>query len=393
MNSFFNRTIVALVTAPITQNVALIRVSGPKTYPVISQIFNKKLSNSSKRKPEIIFGCLVNNEKQTVDQVLLFCFYSPYSFTGEDLIEISCHGNLFIVDQILQLIIERGVELAQNGEFTKQAFLNNKINLIQSNAINDLIRAPSLVSTKLALHDLDYNKQEELNSIENILLEIIANIKVNIDYPEYDGVDYITGNMVLNKLNALINKLKEIKESSERVRIFQEGIKIAIVGKPNVGKSTLLNCLVKKDRSIVSPLAGTTRDVVEVSYSLKGVPLTLLDTAGIHQTDDVIEKIGVEKSCQVLKEAELIFFLVSNSEKWSREEENIFQKLKEKNFFLIINKKDEKNELIVPSYVKKVGITISAKKGEIQNLEEEIIKMFSSDLINKTPDYPYLSQS
>ena len=315
--SLFAKTITSLITAPITQNIALIRISGSQTYPIITQIFNCPLPEYPQKKPQLIFGKIINTQQKIIDQVLLLCFYKPHSFTGEDVVEISCHGNLLIVNQIIQLILEKGAELAQPGEFTKQAFFNRKLNLIQAEAINDLIRAPSLVGAKLALHNLSSETQERfrsyLETVENELLDIIATIKVNIDYPEYDGAEYLTGKAVLPRLGKLVEKLKIIKKEGEKVRIYQEGLKVAIVGRPNVGKSTLLNALLKEEKAIVSPLAGTTRDVVEARYNLNGIPLILLDTAGIHETPDLVEKIGVKRSYQALEQAELIFFCVDNT--------------------------------------------------------------------------------
>src|SRR5438270_9283499 len=191
------KTIVALATAPLTQNIALIRISGSATYNLVSEIFDRSLPENPQKSPQIVFGNIIYQKKEIIDQVLLLCFYKPHSFTGEDVIEISCHGNLFIANQIIKLILENGAELATEGEFTKQAFFNDKLNLTQASAINDLIRAPSLTGTKLALHNLSPETQrrlqKELEPIENELLEIIANVKVNIDFPEYDGVEYLTG--------------------------------------------------------------------------------------------------------------------------------------------------------------------------------------------------------
>jgi tRNA modification GTPase len=206
--NLFNKTITSLVTAPITQNIALIRISGPATYSIVAQIIDRPLPVYPQPKPQLIFGKIVDSPQQVVDQVLLLCFYKPRSFTGEDVVEISCHGNLLIVNQIIQLILEKGAELAQPGEFTKQAFFNRKLNLVQAEAVNDLIRAPSLVSTRLALHNLDSTTQAELDKLEKELLDIITNLMVNIDYPEYDGTQYLTGQMVLPRLAKTLTKLQ-----------------------------------------------------------------------------------------------------------------------------------------------------------------------------------------
>ncbi|KLL04661.1 MAG: tRNA modification GTPase MnmE [Mycoplasmataceae bacterium RV_VA103A] len=388
------KTITALITAPITQNIALIRISGGKTYSIITKIFDRPLPEYPQKKPQLIFGKIVNSQREIIDEVLLLCFYKPHSFTGENVVEISCHGNLFVVQQILQLVLENGAELAEKGEFTKQAFFNGKLNLVQAQAINDLIRAPSLQGAKLALHNLSPESQKELEIIENELLDIIATIKVNIDYPEYDGVEYLTGRRVLPRITKLVKKLQIIQKTGQKTRVYQEGLKVAIVGKPNVGKSTLLNALLQEEKAIVSPVAGTTRDIIEARYSLNGIPLILLDTAGIHETTDIVEKIGVERSWKALSQAEIILFLVDNSGLWGSEEENIFSRVKNKNCLIIVNKIDQKNKLQLPNFILPGKICrISAKNQQLTELEAKISQLFASDLVNKTSPYPYLSQS
>ncbi|CAG8583781.1 11175_t:CDS:2 [Ambispora gerdemannii] len=359
------KTIVALVTSPITQNIALIRLSGPQTYSIISQIFDRTLPEYPQKKSQLIFGKITNSQQETIDEVLLLCFYKPSSFTGEDVIEISCHGNLFIVNQILQLVLAKGAELAQEGEFTKQAFFNGKLNLVQANAINDLIRAPSLAGAKLALHNLSSETQQELEIIENELLDIIATIKVNIDYPEYDGVEYLTGKKVLPRLNKLLEKLLTMKKDGQKAHVYQEGLKVAIVGKPNVGKSTLLNALLQEEKAIVSPIAGTTRDIIEAHYNLNEIPLILLDTAGIHETSDLVEKIGVERSYRALEQAEIIFFLVDNSH--------------------------EQTKLTLPSDISSAKICrISAKNRQLSELETKINELFAKSVIKELKKEAYL---
>ena len=226
------------------------------------------------------------------------------------------------------------------------------------------------------------------------MLEIIANVKVNIDYPEYDGVEYLTGKQVLLRLIKLIESLKIIKENGSKIRVYQEGLKVSIIGRPNVGKSTLLNALLGEEKAIVSPIAGTTRDIVEARYNLQGIPLTLLDTAGIRQTQDIVEKIGVERSYQVLAQTDIIFFLVDNSCLWGSTEENIYQKIKPKNYLLVINKTDKPSQLQVPDYIPSQNVCrISAKNKQLGELETKIQELFATNLLTESPAYPYLSQS
>ena len=391
----FNKTIASLVTAPITQNIAIIRVSGSETYKIIQKIFAGPLPAYPQKEKKLVLGHIIEPKtKEIIDQVLLLCFYKPYSFTGEDLVEIDCHGNLFIVNKILNFILSRGASLAEPGEFSKRAFFNGKINLIQAQAINDLIRAPSLSAAKLALHNLTPHAQAELNKLEAELLEIIATVEANICYPEYDGVEYLTGKKISPRLQNLKQKLKKILSEGEQAKFYQEGVKVAIVGKPNVGKSTLLNALLQEEKAIVSPLAGTTRDVIEGKYNLKGIPLILFDTAGIRPTENVVEKIGVARSKKTLEQAELIFFLLDNSRTWSPEDSQIWIAVKNKKTIVIVNKIDLEKKMTLPENISSSDIVlIDAKAGKIQSLERKIKKLLTNDLEKIHSPYPFLSQS
>jgi tRNA modification GTPase len=306
----FVRTITALVTAPVAQNVALIRLAGPATYSIINKIFQRSNHRPLARKRGINFGQIITADGEVVDQVLLFCFVAPHSFTGEDLVEISCHGNIFIVNRIIEMLVKEGADLATAGEFSKQAFFNGKLNLIQAQAINELIRAPGAAATQLALDNLSPAKQQVINVIEDRLLSLIANIKVNIDYPEYDGVEYLTGKNSRQELQRIRQQITAIQQQSDNTDVFRQGLQVAIVGQPNVGKSTLLNSLTKTEKAFVSAQQGTTRDAIEVTHSLNGIPLSLVDTAGIRVATDEVEKIGIARSKAILDTAEFVLFVI-----------------------------------------------------------------------------------
>lgn len=386
------KTIVALVTAPINQNLAIVRISGPAAYSLVSPIFDRSLNQNRQQNPQLIWGKIRENQ-EVLDQVLLLCFFKPRSFTGEDTIEISCHGNLFVVNRILRLLLKQGAVLAEPGDFSKQAFFNGKLNLIQAQAINDLIRAPTLLASKLALHNLSNSSQKELSKLEKEILAIIATVEVNIDYPEYDGVEYLTGQEALKRLSKLGKKTQQILATARQANLYQQGIRIAIIGKPNVGKSTLLNALLQEEKAIVSPWAGTTRDVVEGFYDFQGLPLLLFDTAGIRSTKNPIEKIGVIRSQKVLKKAELVFFLLDNSQIWNFEDNQIWQLVKTKKTLVVVNKIDQPKKLELPSFIpSSQTVYIKAKKGEIEPLKNKLKTWFKDESLMLSP-YPFLSHS
>lgn len=357
-----NDVIVALATAPMESAIALIRVSGENSFDLLNKIFSKKI------KPEghkAYFGNLVDNN-EIIDEVIITTFVAPHSFTGENSFEINCHGGMFIVNKIIKTCIKNGARMASRGEFSKRAYLNSKIDLIQAEAINDMIRATSEEESKLAVLSLKGNTSKMIMDVKEKLLKIISNIEVNIDYPEYDDAEVVTKEVATLKLIELRKDIKDIIKDANIGRIIKDGIKVAIVGKPNVGKSSLLNALLQEDKAIVTNIAGTTRDVVEGQVNLDGLKLNLLDTAGIRESDDNVEKIGIEKSLKMINEADLILLLLDASSELDDEDKKLIELTKNKKVIRVINKKELNEKTALE------GIKISAKNNDIEDLKKEI---------------------
>ena len=308
---------------------------------------------------------------------------SPKTFTKEDVVEINCHGGIATTNKVLELLLTNGCRLAEPGEFTKRAFLNGRINLNQAEAVMDLINSKTEKARTLAINGITGNVSNMIKDLRDKLVGLIASIEVNIDYPEYDNED-VTEKDVENELGNIKKKLNEIINNSENGKIIKEGIKTSIIGKPNVGKSSILNALLDEEKAIVTDIEGTTRDVVEGTLSIDGIIFNILDTAGIRDTSDTVEKIGVEKSLKLIDESDLILFVLNNNEELTTEEEEILDKLKDKNYIIIVNKIDldkklniNDNNIVYLSALNKVGIEDLKKKiKEIFNLE----KLETSDL-------------
>lgn len=393
MNQTITKTIVALVTAPVNQNIAIIRISGPASYEIVQKICTKQLARKNTKQTAVILDRIMHNEN-VVDQVLLFLFHKPYSFTGEDTIEISCHGNLAIVNLILQLLLARGAVLATAGEFSKQAFFNGKVNLIQANAINDLIRAPNLSTAKMAVENFDDRKQKELTRLEDQLLDIIAKVEINIDYPEYEDVERITPAKLREVANAVLREIVAIRKKGKRFQVYEKGVKIGIFGKPNVGKSTLLNSLLDEEKAIVSSVPGTTRDIVEGRYALDGIPLILFDTAGIRTTADQIEESGIQKSRQVIAKLDLCLLVLDNGREWTTEDKEVFNLVSKKNYVIVVNKCDLANKLQIPAFIQKEKvIEISAGNKNLRKLELRIKELFLVGFDSQDNQYPFLAHA
>lgn len=352
-------TIVALATPAAKSALAIIRLSGDDCFKVVSQVFTKDLKKVTKK--DIHYGFIVDNKKK-IDEVVLLTYVAPHSFTGENSVEIISHGSMLIVNQIIELLLKHGARMATNGEFSSRAFLNGKIDLIQAEAINDMINSTTVEAKDLSMVSLTGETSKIFKPIKDDIGEILSHIEVNIDYPEYEDIEQTSKEEILTKCSKIIKEINVLIEDGEKNRIYHEGVNVAIVGKPNVGKSSLLNSLIKEDKAIVTPIAGTTRDVVEGSFNLSGVPVHLFDTAGIHDSEDLIEKIGIDKAKKVVDDADLILFIVDETGK----DEKLFNLIKNKKYITVYNKSD-----LITKKDKK-NLYISAKNNDISALIDEM---------------------
>lgn len=366
-----NQTIVSLITPNISSAISVIRISGPQAFEIVGLLCKKKLT----KKGYTFVKEYIYDNNNVVDEVIILKFVAPRSFTGEDVIEINCHGGILVSKKILQLILENGARLAEKGEFTKQAFLNNKLNLKQAHSINNLINAKSSTSMKLGINGIINDNQTFFYEMKEALFNLIGKIEVNIDYPEYDDVEQVAINDYYFVVNEIKNKLTKLKNDYEKISYLYKGINVAIVGKPNVGKSSLLNALLNKDRAIVSNIKGTTRDVIEESITLNNVLLNFIDTAGIRKTKDKIEKIGIQKSLDAIKKADLVLFVVDQTKKMDNDEKTILKKIKNKKYIIVKNKSDLKKDVHNDPNM----VSVSSAKKKIDNLILAIEKMFTNN--------------
>ncbi len=359
-------TIVALATAPLKSALAIIRVSGDDAFDIVSKCFSKDIREIKER--TLLFGNIVNDNK-VVDEVVLAIYKGPKSFTGEDLVEIMCHGSMVIANEIIELLLSKGARYATNGEYSSRAFLNGRIDLIQAEAINDVINASSKEAKELSILSLKGKTSELILPIKKRIADILSLIEVNIDYPEYEDIEVANKDHVISLADELVPQINSLVESGEKGLIIKEGIKVAIVGKPNVGKSSLLNALLGESKAIVTDIAGTTRDVVEGEINLNGVILHLLDTAGIRESKDTVESIGVIKSKEVISKADLVIVLLDASKELDKEDKDILELVKDTPHVVAYNKADkikdkDDNKLY-----------ISALNNDVNPLKEEIYKV------------------
>ncbi len=388
-----NDTICAIATAQGIGAIAIVRVSGTEAIDIVNKIFKGK-DLSKVESHTINYGRIVDQE-EVIDEVLVSVMKAPKTFTTEDVVEINTHGGIAPTNRVLQLLLESGCRLAEPGEFTKRAFLNGRIDLLEAEAVMDMIDAKTDTQRKMAANQIDGKTSSLINDLRSDMVQIISNINVNIDYPEYDDVEIITQDVLIPKIVKLKDKLRKILRESKNGKIIKDGIKTAIIGKPNVGKSSLLNALLQEDKAIVTNIAGTTRDIVEGQIIINGIVLNMIDTAGIRETEDVIEALGVEKSIKMMEDSDLVFFMLNNNEELSDDLKTLLKKVKEKNYLILINKVDldsklNRDELEVDSN-RIIEMSITENKG-IEELKEKIIELFNLNEI-ETNDPTYLSNS
>ena len=370
-------TIVALATPPMKSALAIIRLSGDDVLTIVSKCFTRNIENITKK--EVYYGSIVDNEEK-IDDVVLLAYKGPKSFTGEDSVEIICHGSMLIANQIIQLLIKNGARLATNGEYSSRAFMHNKIDLIQAEAINDVINATTAEAKNISLLSLDGKASEKIVPIKTRIADVLSLIEVNIDYPEYEDIEQANKETIVNLANELVPQIDLLVAEGNKAKIIKDGLKVAIVGKPNVGKSSLLNALVGEEKAIVTDIAGTTRDIVEGDVNLGGLTLHLLDTAGIHDTEDKVENIGVEKAKNTIYEADLVILVIDNSKTIDSEDDKLLEETKDLRRIVVLNKSDLNNVAKID------GVTISAGNNDIENLISKIKEAVGlDDKAFKTP--------
>ena len=342
-------TIAAISTAPGTAGIGIIRMSGKDVFSVLEKIF-KPIKEESIEKINgytIKYGKIFNPEtNETIDEVLVSYFKEPKSYTQENMCEINSHGGTIVVRKILELCLKNGAQMAEPGEFTKRAFLNGRIDLAKAEAVINLINAKSEKETKASINQLEGNLSLEIKRIKKMILSLLADIEASIDYPEYDEAEEVSNNKALTKLDEIQKELEKLDKSFETGKIIKNGIKVAIIGKPNSGKSSLLNAILKEDRAIVTDIEGTTRDTIEEFVTIDGIPFKFVDTAGIRKADNKVEEIGIEKSKKVAKESDLIIAMFDNSKKLTKEDEEILDFIKDKTAIIILNKIDLKEKIL-----------------------------------------------
>lgn len=376
-------TIVAVSTALGVGAISIIRVSGKDALNIVNKIYDKDITKYKAN--TINYGHIVDHGT-VIDEVLVSVFLAPKTYTKEDIVEINSHGGIAVTNKIVELLLENGGRQAEPGEFTKRAFLNGRIDLLEAESVMDLIDAKTDTARRMAINGVDGKLSKKINAIRDLGLDLISNIEVNIDYPEYEDIEVMTIEKVRDFSEKLNKSIDELLKDSENGKLIKEGINTVIIGRPNVGKSSILNCLLNEDKAIVTDIPGTTRDVVEGAIRLNGILINFLDTAGIRETDNKVEKIGVDKSLSLIDQADLILLVLNNNEKFTKEDEELLEKTKNKKRIIVINKIDLETKLDKEF---EDAVRISANE-DVEPLLKKINELFELDKINNG-DMTYLS--
>lgn len=380
-------TIAAIATAMGVGGIGIIRISGEDTFEIIDKIFIPKKKDDKIKGYQMKYGTIIVPQTgEIVDEVLVSFFKSPNSYTTEDVCEINCHGGIITIQKILEICLENGAELAMPGEFTQRAFLNGRIDLSQAEAVIDIINAKSEKENKASLKQLEGNLSKKIKKIRDKIMNQMVDIEASIDYPEYD-IEEVQKENLYNTMEEIVKELKNLEKSFEQGKMVKEGIKVAIIGKPNAGKSSLLNSFLGEERAIVTDKEGTTRDSIEEVITVEGIPLKIIDTAGLRRTEEVVEKIGIERAKKIAKEADLIIVIFDITKNADEEDTEILEQVKEKNSIIILNKTDlQKQNKELEEKIEKVNkkvFKISAKEDiGVDLIKEEIVKMFQINEID-----------
>ena len=385
-----NDTIVAISTALGVGAISIVRLSGNDAINIVNKCFEGK--DLTKVDSHTIHYGFIKNETERIDEVLVSVMRAPKTYTTEDIVEINCHGGIITTKQVLETMLNSGARLAEPGEFTKRAFLNGRIDLVESEAIMDLIESKSSEAKKMALSQLYGDLSKLITSFRDRLKNLLSSIEVNIDYPEYYDIEIVTEEKIAKEIKSMKEELKNLIEKSKSSSIIKNGIQTVILGRPNVGKSSILNKLLDEEKAIVTNVAGTTRDIVEGQTYIDGILIKFIDTAGIRKTDDIVEKIGVEKSLKAVEDADLIILVLNNNEELTAEDLEILEKTKDKQRIIVINKKDLERNIKLPENLENVVETDTNSIEGIDSLKSKIKEMFNLEKIT-TKDYTYLSNS
>lgn len=387
---------IGAISTPLGEGgIAVIRVSGPDSVAAVGRLFRSKTDLAEASSHTVHYGYIIDPATQErIEEVLVTIMRAPRSFTTEDVVEVSCHGGLISVKKVLELILDQGVRLAEPGEFTKRAFLNGRIDLTQAEAVIDLIRAKSDRAFKVALKQVEGTLSRQVKELRHQLVELMAHIEVNIDYPEHD-VEELTNHFIRDKCIQAMDRIDVLLKTAEQGKVLREGIVTAIVGRPNVGKSSLLNAMAQDNKAIVTDIPGTTRDIIEEIVNVNGIPLKLLDTAGLRETNDLVEQIGVEKSRNALSDADLIILVLNQSEPLHEDEKVLLDQIRERQSIVVMNKTDLPTQLDEAYLLERltaervVRMSVKEERG-MDDLEKAIGTLFFSGQL-ESGDLTYVS--